>query len=46
MVHEKLLTNTKRCHRSMAFEDLSQRCLSAPKTLMHVVRDCEDVQLL
>lgn len=45
MAHVKVLTNAERFHRGAVSDDLCQCCLSALETLMHVVGDCEDVQL-
>lgn len=43
IAHSKLLTNEERKNRSMPVEDLCPRCKSYPETLMHTLRDCEEV---
>lgn len=44
LVHGCLLTNDERCRRGMAQDNLCPRCLFAPETLMHMMRDCDAVQ--
>jgi hypothetical protein len=45
MAHGKLLTNMERCHRGMSSNDLCPRCDLAPESLMHIIRDCDVVNL-
>lgn len=42
--HERLMTNVERMKRHMASTDMCPRCNICPETVMHVLRDCEDVQ--
>lgn len=44
LVHNRLLTNEEWVKRGMASDDLCPRCLDCPETIMHVLRDCEDVK--
>jgi hypothetical protein len=44
LAHGSLLTNAVRAHRQMTNDDLCPRCQSQPETIMHMLRDCEDVQ--
>lgn len=44
LVHDRLLTNEERVRRGMATDNLCPRCLDCPETIMHVLRDCDDVR--
>lgn len=43
IAHGRLLTNSERLKRGMSADDLYPRCHLYPETLMHVLRDCEQV---
>lgn len=44
VAHGKLLTNEERKRRGMTNENYCPRCNSQPEDLMHLLRDCEEVQ--
>lgn len=44
IAHESLLTNSERFRHGMASNDLCPRCQMCPETVMHAIRDCEEVQ--
>lgn len=44
IAHGRLLTNEERVRRHMTQDDACQHCPAGPKSLMHVIRDCEEVQ--
>lgn len=44
IAHGKLLTNDERKWRNMTEDNLCPRCNSHPETMMHLLRDCEEVQ--
>lgn len=44
IIHEKLLTNEERHKRRMTDDALCPRCGDYPDSIMHVLRDCEQVQ--
>lgn len=45
IVHGSLLTNSEMVRMGMAQDNLCPRCNSAPETIIHLLRDCEEVQL-
>lgn len=44
VAHGKLLTNEERKRRGMVADDICLRCHSAVESMMHILRDCEEVQ--
>jgi ribonuclease HI len=45
IAHDKILTNEERHHRGMTRENLCPRCGDYPETIMHVLRDCEELKM-
>jgi hypothetical protein len=43
LMHGRLLTNEERYKRNMTTENNCPRCNNAPESIMHVLRDCEEV---
>lgn len=46
VAHGRVLTNAERKSRGMTNDELCPRCLHSPETIMHVLRDCEEVSSL
>ncbi|KAF7842625.1 hypothetical protein G2W53_004923 [Senna tora] len=44
--HGKILTNSHRKHRHMTSDDTCPRCGRAEETILHAIRDCEDIKAL
>lgn len=43
IVHGRLITNVERKERGMSYSDLYPRCHRYPETIIHLLRDCEEV---
>lgn len=44
VAHGRILTNVERMARGFAQHDICPRCIAYPETLMHALRDCDEVQ--
>lgn len=44
LVHGRLFTNEERVNRGMASDPLCPRCKSCLESIMHIVRDCDEVK--
>lgn len=44
LAHGRLLTNEERFKRHMTNDNLCPRCQGGPETLLHMLRDCDEVQ--
>lgn len=42
--HDRLMTNTERKKRGMTSDDLCPRCHRCPETIMHLLRDCDEIR--